>query len=741
MIKNRKIRKKLIFLIGISIISTLLACTFEMDIIEGSQTRNPKFTDSIPVLTQVSVSGTKTPVVENPLHSDPEADCQEATLAGLIFGYPDQDNRSLWQVGTCGNLLQLSTHSNIQVSPGGDQALYTNNGDIWIVNFLDGSERNLTSTPDRIEAHPHWWQGQDDLIVFGSWSASENLGPTSGYLSLISKDGSNYRVLTDRASNAAPAPQPNGTMVAYDLGDSAWLYHIDKDESELFDISIFDLQIRQGMKIGSPSWSPDGSKLAWWIGGVFSPPLGGSVALAVFNLGTGRVEVLHPYTPIGSGGWFPPAIWSPEGDWLAAVTLGEAHKTDLWVMRADGGEEHNLGFASDPVWYPEGGWLIFHSLSDERLKRVETSSWNLQTIDLPPGSTPLGWQGIIPDISTASQQSAEEEPYFGPDVQFTTNPEEVNSQSVFPYGTPEVFGVLSYHNMRDGLTVRGEWSLDGGVLMAQEEIWDSAQYGSDGLFTKFSIYDFERSLEPGRYQFRLYIEGREQPLGQSEAYSAAFFDIAAPLGISPQVSPDLSRTAIVEPPGTLIIQDAASQDQLSIFNVAEISSLVWYPDGKFILYSIRDRSIQQSAYESIGYVDQLWVVNLETGESYPWEDQYGQATGFNLHDPSISPDGRYLAVIEGSGWVDACQVARKLWVKEIKISGNRLNEVFSYYQLDFDIVPYLEAGEMYIERIIGWDSPTLLKVELRWACTGENHGGIYRLDMSTLTAEELRETE
>jgi Tol biopolymer transport system component len=502
-------------------------------------------------------------------------------------------------------------------------------------------------------------------------------------------------VLAGQPSNTDPAPQPNGTVIAYDLGDTAWLYHIDTDESELFDVSSYGLEIRKGLKIGSPSWSPDGKKLAWWVWGTFSPPLGGSVALAVFDLGAGSVELLHPYTPVGSGGWLPAAIWSPDGNWLAALTLSEAHKTDLWVVRVDGGEERNLGFAGDPVWHPEGGSLIFNSLLDDSLKMVEVGDWNLQTVDLPPGSTPLGWQGIIRDFSVANQQSADAGPFLGPEIYFTTDPEKADSQSVFPYGTPEIFAIWSYHNMREGLTVRGEWYLDGGVLMAEEELLDITRYGIEGFIMNFSIYDFERGLEPGRYQLRLYIDGREQALGQGEDFLSAVFDITAPIDIPPQVSPDLSRTAIVEPPGILIIQDVASQDRMALLTVAEISSLAWYPDGKFILFSVRDCTGQQSGYEPFGFIDQLWVVNLESGNSYPFQDQFGQATGFNLHDPSISIDGLYLAAIEGTGWVDACQVARKLWIKEIGVSGDRLYEVYSYYQLDFAVTPTSENGEMY----------------------------------------------
>jgi hypothetical protein len=112
-----------------------------------------------------------------------------------------------------------------------------------------------------------------------------------------------------------------------------------------------------------------------------------------------------------------------------------------------------------------------------------------------------------------------------------------------------------------------------------------------------------------------------------------------------------------------------------------------------------------------------------------------------LHHPYVSPDGFYIAAIEGTGWTDACYVASKLWVKEIGFSGDRLHETYSHYQHGFTITPSPENGEMYVERIIGWDSPTLLKVKFGWTCAPDNLDGIYLLDMFTLTGEKIGESE
>jgi Tol biopolymer transport system component len=727
--EKRSSQRQLIFP-GVLILVVTIACYYEAGVLEPTRTPGTDSDREVPVGAEMD---------------DPEPvqpSCPESPLEGLVFSYRDQNDPLLLQVGTCGEYLQRATQTYVQISPDGNQLLYTSDNDIWLVEILNGDQKNLTNTPDRIEVNPQWWSGNENLVVFGSWGIADDLGPTSGYLSLISTDGDDYWALADEPSNTKPALQPDGSIIAYDLGDTARLYHLDSDESEEFDVSLYGLNILKGKRIVSPSWSPDGKKLTWWVSGVFSPSRDGSTVLAVFDLEKGSVELLHSYTPIGSGGGLPTPIWSPDGNWLAVLTLSEVHKTDLWVISADGNDEHHLGFANNVVWHPDGSTLVFKALSDDIVRLTEVGDWKLQPMDLPPGSAPVDWLDVIPGFSEEGQRSATDTvPSFGPQIYFSADPDPANSQLVFPFGTSEIFAIWPYQHMPEGAIISREWYLDGGIWLIREELWDYAKYGANGVVTDISIYDFDQGLKPGRYQLRLYIDGQEQSLGIGEAFSSAFFEISASLDISPHISPDYSQLAIVEPPGTLIIQDVDSQEERTLLTVDEISSLAWYPNGQFILFSLRDRSGKGALTEPFGFVDELWIVNLETGESYPLQDQFGQDTGTGLHHPYISPDGGYVAAVEGNGWTDACHVASKLWVKEIGFSGDRLYETFSYYQLDFNITPAPENGEMYIKRIIGWDSPTLLKIESGWTCTPDNPDGIYLLDLSNLTAEKIGDPE
>jgi Tol biopolymer transport system component len=388
--RNRYLSKKRLIFPGVLILIAAIACTADLNIMEP--TRIPD------IAPEIDASETA-----QPMSSPDEVGCPESRLAGLVFGYSDQNNQSLWQVGTCGEYIQLAVRTYVQISSDGSQILFTEDNDIWVVDLLTRERKNMTNTPDRIEVNPRWWPGNDDLVVFGSWELGDDLGPTSGYLSMISIDGGEYRVLADDPSNTDAALQPNGSIIAYDLGDTVWLYHLDLDKRELFDVGLYGLNILKGMRVTSPSWSPDGKKLSWWVSGVFSPPLDGSTALAVFELEDGNVELLHPYSPIGTGGGLPAPIWSPDGNWLAVRTLSEAHKIDLWVISTDGNEEYHLGFASNPVWKPDSNALIFKALSDDRVKMTEVGDWTQQFINLPPGSVPVDWLGVISDFFEESQ--------------------------------------------------------------------------------------------------------------------------------------------------------------------------------------------------------------------------------------------------------------------------------------------------------------------------------------------------
>jgi hypothetical protein len=149
-----------------------------------------------------------------------------------------------------------------------------------------------------------------------------------------------------------------------------------------------------GIELGSPAWSPDGTKLAWVVGGDLEGDGGFRWGVAVFDLGTRRARIVHVHTSGGGDGWPPAPAWSPDGAWLALDAWAAPPGQDgVWVVRADGQADAAYVAGHQPVWSPDGHWL---ALSDPASGEgghwlAEAGSWYLLALDLPPEAQILDW--------------------------------------------------------------------------------------------------------------------------------------------------------------------------------------------------------------------------------------------------------------------------------------------------------------------------------------------------------------
>jgi hypothetical protein len=296
------------------------------------------------------------------------------------------------------------------------------------------------------------------------------------------------------------------------------------------------------------------------------------------------------------------------------------------------------------------------------------------------------------------------------------------NQYVFPCGTRQVYAIWEYSNMREGMIIRREWFHNFELWLVREEPWDFQKYGKHGVVTDIFIYDYENGLEPGYYNLDLYIDGN---LAEAEHGFHMLGWV-----IDPLPSPNGSRVASVERPGTLVVQDADGKQRV-LLETDEIAGLAWFPDGKHLVYTDVDRSRQFEPTVSMGLQFELWVVNVKTKERHRLSTAEER-----LRKPIVSPDGRHIAAIAGSGWGDACLYDKSLVFLSLDRSLHRI----ATYEAErfYGIVSGnpSDLWSIYPGQGIWIDSTSYL-TELHQHCLPEFEEGVYIFDLSTFGATRI----
>lgn len=354
------------------------------------------------------------------------------------------------------------------------------------------------------------------------------------------------------------------------------------------------------------------------------------------------------------------------------------------------------------------------------------------TMTAPSAVTPTLQATIRPtadaDPATATPGvSSAPEPTFT-NLRFAPDPE-ATTKSDFDAGTEEVFALWEYASMSVDDTMKRIWTRNGEEWLVREATWDFDKYGAEGTVKDISVYDFTGGgLEPGHYSLMLYINEKLQ--------AEADFRINVPETAVQVPEPNGDRVALVLGDGRLVVQETDGSLR-ELAQATEVADLDWFPEGEHIVYVERDRS-EQLGTSTIGIKHALWLVALSNGEPR----QLGSFEE-DLHTPQVSPDGRAIALISGTGYGDACFVDRHL---RIMILGDDRQRTALYGLEDFAGAPTSKRYWLFPANDGAWQSDTEFEIHLDAYCLApeltDNEEelqlpGIYRLNIASLEATRV----
>ena len=304
----------------------------------------------------------------------------------------------------------------------------------------------------------------------------------------------------------------------------------------------------------------------------------------------------------------------------------------------------------------------------------------------------------------------------------------------------ELFAIWFYEDMSADDTVRRDWYYNDELFITREEAWDFGEYSSSGIVDDISIFDYETGLLPGDYRLELFVNDQfqvEQSVTIIHAYELAA--LAEPVSGRTVSSDNINTVTVTNPDGTIVQKAVAGR----------IHSTDWFPGGERLIFAATTLTDSTAPIPAFAHASELWLWDIASDQLI----QLG-ASENRYHSPRVSPDGRRVAVLSGSGYGDAGVVDSVVVVFQFDESGDLLGTtaVTDLTVADFDLsesFPWtVNKDDTYRKNLVSnnfdwivspgiWVDDSTLRTNLGFPSVLFDQHGVYDLNFDDLTARKI----